>query len=136
MDLAKARRFLAEHHRAVLVTMRADGRPQTSPVLCGLDAAGRVVVSTRESAMKTRNARRDQRVSLCVVSDDFFGGWSQIDGKAEIVPLPEAMEGLVDLYWSVQGEHPDWDEFRAAMVEQGRVLLRVEIERAGPDRSG
>ena len=136
MDLAEARAFLAQHHRAVLVTMRADGRPQTSPLLCGLDGHGRVVVSTRETAVKTRNARRDPRVSLCILSDGFFGDWAQIDGVAEIVPLPEAMEGLVDLYRSVQGEHPDWDEFRAAMVQQRRVLLRIEIERAGPDRSG
>ena len=136
MDLAEARAFLAQHHRAVLVTMRADGRPQTSPLLCGLDGDGRVVVSTRETAVKTRNARRDPRVSLCILSDGFFGDWAQIDGVAEIVPLPEAMEGLVDLYRSVQGEHPDWDEFRAAMVQQRRVLLRIEIERAGPDRSG
>lgn len=136
MDLAEARSFLAAHHRAVLVTTRADGGPQMSPVLCALDPEGRVVVSTRETAMKTKNALRNPTVSLCVLSDGFFGDWAQIDGKAEIVSLPGAMEGLVDQYRILSGEHPDWDEFRAAMVAQKRVLLRVEIERAGPDRSG
>jgi PPOX class probable F420-dependent enzyme len=136
MDVAEARAFLADHHRAVVVTLRSDGRPQTSPVLAGVDDEGRAVVSTREAAMKTRNARRDPRVSLCVLSDGFHGEWVQVDGRAEIVPLPEAMDGLVALYRMVAGEHPDWDEFRAAMEEQRRVLLRVEIERAGPGRSG
>lgn len=136
MDITEARAFLEEHHRAVLITVRADGRPQASPVLCGLDGAGRVVVSTRETAMKARNAQRDPRVSLCVVSDDFFSGWVQLDGRAEIVPLPGAMEGLVEQYRQVAGEHPDWDDYRHDMEKQRRVILRVEIERAGPDRSG
>lgn len=136
MEISEARRFVEQHHRAVLVTRRGDGRPQTSPVVCGVDGEGHVVVSTRETAMKTRNVRRDPAVSFCVVSDDFFGAWAQIDGRAAVVPLPGAMEGLVDLYRKVSGEHPDWDEFRSAMRDQRRVLLRVEIERAGPDRSG
>ena len=136
MDLDEARRFARRHHHAVVITSRADGRPQASPVLCGLDGDGRVVVSTREAAAKTRNLRRDPRVSLCVVSDDFFSAWVQIDGRAEIVPLPEAMEGLVALYRQVSGGHPDWDEFRAAMQDQGRVLLRVTPEHAGPGRGG
>lgn len=131
MDVAEARSFLEKHHRAVVVTLRAGGRPQTSPVLCGLDGEGRVVVSTTESTAKVKNLRRDPRVSFCVLRDEFFGGFAQVDGRAEIIPLPDAMEGLVDLYRQLSGEHPDWDEFRAAMVEQRRVLLRVEIEQAG-----
>ena len=136
MDLDEARAFLADHHRAVLVTLRADGRPQASPVSAGVDDDGNVAISTRETAVKTRNARRDPRVSLCVLSDGFFGPWIQVDGRAEIVPLPDAMQGLIDLYRRVAGEHPDWDDFRAAMERDRRVVLRIEIERAGPDRSG
>ncbi|MGI8686285.1 MAG: PPOX class F420-dependent oxidoreductase [Acidimicrobiales bacterium] len=135
MDVAEALAFVEQHHRAVLITTRADGRPQASPVLCGV-GGGQVMVSTREKAMKTRNARRDPRISLCVVSDDFFSAWARVDGRAEIVPLPDAMEGLVDLYRSMSGEHPDWDDYRAAMVDQHRVLLRITVERAGPSRSG
>ncbi len=136
MDVGEARQFLRDHHRAVMVTFRSDGRPQTSPVLCGLDSAGRVVVSTRETAMKVKNLRRDPRVSLCVMDDGFFGKWIQVDGSAEVVPLPEAMEGLVDYYRTVAGEHPDWEDYRAAMERERRVLVRFEIERAGPDRQG
>lgn len=137
MDAEAARRFVAANHRAVLVTSRTDGRPQTSPVLCGLDNDGKVVISTRETAMKTANVRRDPRVTLCVLSDAFFGEWLQIDGRADIVALPEAMEGLVAAYRQLAGqEHPDWDEYRAAMGTERRVLLRVDVERAGPDRSG
>ena len=135
MDLDRARSFLANHHRAVLVTSRSDGRPQTSPVLCALDD-GRVVISTRETAVKTANVRRHPEVSLCVLSDQFFGEWIQVDGRAQVVSLPEAMEGLVEYYRRVSGEHPDWDDYRAAMERERRVLLTIEIERAGPDRGG
>jgi PPOX class probable F420-dependent enzyme len=136
VDLDEARAFLRDHHHAVLITLRADGRPQASPVLAGVDADGKVAISTWATAAKTRNARRDPRVSLCVLSEEFVGPWVRVDGRAEVVPLPEAMEGLVDLYRQAAGEHPDWDDFRAAMERERRVLLRVDIERAGPDRSG
>jgi PPOX class probable F420-dependent enzyme len=136
MDVDRARAFIRENHRAVLATRRADGDPQLSPVLCAVDADGRVTVSTRESAMKAKNVRRDSRVSLCVLNDGFFGDWLQVDGTAEVVSLPEAMELLVDYYRSVGGEHPDWDEYRAAMERDRRVLVRIDIDRAGPDRSG
>jgi len=136
MDLDEARAFLRDHHRGVLVTRRADGRPQLSPVLAALDGEGRVAISTRETAIKAKNARRDARVSLCVLSDGFFGPWVQVDGQARIESLPGAMDGLVDQYRRVAGEHPDWDEFRAAMSAERRVVLRIELERAGPDRSG
>ncbi|HVM04704.1 MAG TPA: PPOX class F420-dependent oxidoreductase [Acidimicrobiales bacterium] len=136
MDIEQARAFLADHHRAVLITLRTDGRPQASPVMAAVDADGKVAISTRETAMKTRNARRDPRVSLCALSDGFVGPWVQVDGRAEIVPLPEAMQGLIDLYRRAAGEHPDWDDFRAAMDRERRVLLRIDIERAGPERSG
>jgi PPOX class probable F420-dependent enzyme len=119
-----------------MATRRANGDPQLSPIMCALDSAGRVTISTRETAMKLKNLRRDPRVSLCVLNDGFFGEWIQVDGTAEVVSLPEAMELLIDYYRSLAGEHPDWDEYRAAMERERRVLVRIDIERAGPDRSG
>lgn len=136
MDIEQAHAFVGENHRAVMSTRRASGDPQLSPVLCSVDADGRVCVSTREAALKVKNLRRDPRVSLCVLNDGFFGEWVQIDGTAEIVSLPEAMELLVEYYRSLAGEHPDWDEYRAAMERERRVLVRIDIERAGPARSG
>jgi PPOX class probable F420-dependent enzyme len=131
-----AREFVAGNHRAVLMTRRASGGLQTSPVLVGVDGEGRLVISTREAAYKTRNLRRDPAAVLCVFSDDFFGRWLQVEGTAQVVSLPEAMEGLVDYYRRISGEHPDWDEYRLAMRQQRRVLLRVSIDRVGPTRAG
>jgi PPOX class probable F420-dependent enzyme len=136
MDPDLARAFLSQHHRAVLATFRADGGPQLSPVTGALDSGGRVVISTRETAMKTKNLRRDPRASLCVFTDGFFGDWVQVDGTAEIISLPDAMELLVDYYRAVAGEHPDWDDYRAAMRRDRRVIIRIGITRAGPDTSG
>jgi PPOX class probable F420-dependent enzyme len=136
MDVNRARDFIRSNHRAVMATRRVNGDAQLSPVMCGVDADGKVAVSTRETAMKVKNLRRDRRVSLCVLNDRFFGDWLQVDGTAEIVSLPQAMELLVDYYRSLAGEHPDWDEYRAAMERERRVLVRVDIERAGPDLSG
>lgn len=119
-----------------MVTFHADGRPQTSPVLCALDDEGRVVVSTRETAAKTRNLRRDPRVTFCVFTDAFFGEWIQVDGRAEVVSLPAAMEPLIAYYRQVSGEHPDWDDYRAAMERDRRVIVRATIARAGPDVHG
>lgn len=135
MDLDEARSFLREHHRGVLATPRRDGRPQMSIVSVGVDGDGRAIISSRETAYKVRNLRRDPRVSVCVASDDFWK-WIQIDGTASILSLPDAMEPLVDYYRSISGEHPDWDDYRRAMEQQQRVLIRVDIERAGPDRQG
>ena len=101
-----------------------------------IDDAGRVVVSTREPSMKVRNLRRDQRVSLCLLNPGFFGDWAQVEGLAEIVSLPDAMEPLVDYYRSISGEHPDWDDYRAAMTRERRVVVRFEITRAGPTVAG
>jgi PPOX class probable F420-dependent enzyme len=136
MNIQQALEFIRANHRAVMLTYRSDGRPQMSPIVCNADADGRVVVSTRETALKTKNLRRDPRVSLCVVNDGFYGDWVQVDGTAEIVPLPEAMEPLVDYYRSISGEHPDWDEYRNAMERERRVIVWITVERAGPDRSG
>ena len=136
MDLDAARDFVRNNHRAVFTTRRANGDPQLSPVVCSVDAGGRVTVSTRETALKVKNIRRDPRVSLCVLNDRFFGDWIQVDGTAEVVSLPEAMDLLVEYYRSLAGEHPDWDEYRGAMERERRVLVRVVVQRAGPDRSG
>lgn len=136
MDPADAREFLRTHHNAVLATRRRDGRPQLSPVSVGLDDQGRVTISSRERAYKVRNIRRDPNVSICVLPPNFYGGaWIQVDGTADVQSLPDALEPLVEYYRSVAGEHPDWDEYRAAMIRDERVLVRVTIERAGPDRA-
>jgi len=136
VDISKAKDFLRSNHRAVFYTRRADGSPQLSPVACALGESGHVLVSTRETAFKARNALRDPKVSLCVFGEGFFGAWIEIDGTVEVVPLPEAMDGLVEYYRLVGGEHPDWDEYKAAMESERRVLLRISIDRAGPDRAG
>jgi PPOX class probable F420-dependent enzyme len=136
MDLGQAAGFLRAHHRAVLATSRADGRPQMSPVTCTADDEGRVLISTRETAVKTRNLRRDPRASLCAFTDGFFGQWVQVDGEAEIISLPDAMDLLVDYYRRVAGEHSDWAEYRAAMIRDRRVIVRLTLTRAGPDISG
>jgi PPOX class probable F420-dependent enzyme len=136
MDVAEAVRFVADHHDAVLATRRRDGSTQLSPITCGVDDDGHVIISTRATAVKTKNIRRDPNVALCVVSDGFYGEWVQIDGTAEVVSLPDAMEGLVDYYRRISGEHPDWDDYRAAMERDQRVLIRITPTRAGPNVSG
>lgn len=107
-----------------------------SLVLAGVDESDRIVISTRETALKVKNLRRNPRASVIVFGEAFFGEWVQVDGPVDVVSLPEAMEGLVAYYRQVSGEHPDWDDYRAAMVSERRVILRLRIERAGPDRSG
>jgi PPOX class probable F420-dependent enzyme len=136
MDIGRAADFLRAHHRAVLATSRSDGMPQLSPVTCGVDDEGRVLVSTRETAVKTKNLRHRPRASLCVFTDTFFGEWVQVEGNAEVISLPGAMDLLVDYYRRVSGEHPDWDDYRAAMIRDRRVIVRITITRAGPDVSG
>lgn len=128
--------FLRPRHRAVLLTRRASGGPQLSPVTCGVDGEGRVVVSTYPQRAKVTNARRDPAVSLCVLSDDWDGPWVQVDGTAEVLDLPEALEPLVDYFRAISGEHPDWAEYRAAMVRQGKSLLRITVDRWGPVATG
>lgn len=136
MDIDDAREFVRTHHHGVLVTRKADGSPQTSPVLAVIDAERALVVSSRETAYKVRNLRRDARVTYCGFTDPFFGDWVQVDGTAEIVSLPGAMDGLIAYYRAASGEHADWDAYREAMEQQQRVLVRVHIDRAGPDRAG
>jgi len=136
MDTADALQFIRDNHRGVLMAYRRDGAVQASPVTASVDSEGRVVISSRETAFKVKHLQRDPRAAYCGFGDDFYGRWVQIEGTAEIVHLPEALEPLVDYYRSVAGEHPDWDDYRAAMVRDQRVLIRIQVERAGPDRAG
>jgi len=128
--------FLRLRHQAVLLTRRREGGAQLSPVTCGVDAGGRIVVSTYPQRAKVANARRDPEVSLCVLSSDWNGAWVQVDGRAEVLDLPEALEPLVEYYRSISGEHPDWDEYREAMTRQGKSLIRVTITAWGPIATG
>ena len=136
VDLAGLLEFVRPRHRAILLTTRADGRPQGSPLSCGVDDSGRIVVSTYPERAKTRNAKRDERVSVIVLSDDWNGPWVQVDGTAEVIDSPESVEPLVEYYRNIAGEHPDWDEYRQAMARQGKVLLRLTIDRWGPVSRG
>lgn len=128
--------FIRARHHAILLTTRRDGTPQLSPVTMGVDSQGRIVVSTYPERAKARNAARSDRASVCVLSDDFGGEWVQADGQIEVIGQPEAIEALVDYYRVISGEHPDWAEYRAAMARQGKVLLRLTIERWGPVSRG
>ncbi|MGY1620060.1 PPOX class F420-dependent oxidoreductase [Geodermatophilus sp. SYSU D00691] len=136
VDRAALLEFLRPRHRAVLVTRRSGGAPQLSPVTFGVDTEGRVVVSTYPQRAKVTNARRDPAVSLCVLSDDWDGPWVQVDGEAEVLDLPEALEPLVEYFRVISGEHPDWEEYRAAMVRQGKSLVRITITGWGPVATG
>ncbi len=135
MDIEKARDFIRQNHSAVLCTFRADGRPQMSPVGATVDDEGRVVISSRETAYKVKNLRRDPRVSVLVTKANSWE-WVQVDGAATTLSLPDAMEPLVAYYRQAAGEHPDWDDYRAAMERERRLVIRVDIERAGPDKAG
>ena len=128
--------FLRPRHQAVLLTRRRSGDPQLSPVTCGLDDEGRIVISTYPQRAKVANARRDPDVSLCVLSPEWDGAWVQVDGRAEVLDLPEALEPLVEYFRSISGEHPDWAEYRAAMTRQGKALLRITVTAWGPVATG
>ena len=128
--------FLRPRHQAVLMTRKGDGGAQLSPVTCGVDGEGRIVVSTYPQRAKVVNARRNPEVSLCVLSPEWDGAWVQVDGRAEVLDLPEALEPFVEYYRSISGEHPDWDDYRAAMTRQGKALLRITITSWGPVATG
>ncbi|NEA68439.1 PPOX class F420-dependent oxidoreductase [Streptomyces sp. SID12488] len=136
VSLAELLDFVRPRHRAILLTRRADGSPQASPLTCGVDDSGRVVMSTYPERAKTRNAKRDERVSLLVLSDEWNGPWVQIDGTAEVIDSPDSVEPLVEYFRNISGEHPDWDEYREAMVKQGKSIIRVTPEKWGPVATG
>ena len=128
--------FVRPRHHMLLVTQRSDGRPQASPVTGGVDDAGRIVISTYPERAKTQNARQRPQVSVVVLSDDFGGAWVQVDGDCEVIDSPESVEPLVEYFRNISGEHPDWDEYRRAMVEQGKSILRITPTRWGPVATG
>ena len=136
VDRAALLEFLRPRHQAVLTTRKRDGGVQLSPVTCGVDDQSRIVVSTYPQRAKVTNARRNPEVSLCVLSPEWDGPWVQVDGRAEVLELPAAVEPLVEYYRSISGEHPDWDEYRAAMTRQGKALLRISITGWGPVATG
>jgi PPOX class probable F420-dependent enzyme len=136
MEIDEAIEYARRNHHAVLATLKQDGSPQLSPVTVGVDGDGRVIISTRQTAYKVRHVRRNPRVWLCVFPDGFYGRWVQLEGTADIVELPEAMDGLIGYYRDISGEHPDWDDYRAAMERDQRLLLRIAVTKAGPTVSG
>ena len=136
VDLDGLLEFVRPRHHLLLVTTRADGRPQVSPVSGGVDDEGRIVISTYPDRAKVRNAERNPRVTVCVLSDTWDGPYVQVDGTAEVLRMPEAEDALVDYYRCIAGEHPDWDEYRAAMRLQGKALVRVTPARWGPVATG
>ena len=136
MDLNEARAFLREHHRGVLATRRARGWVQQSPVLVNVDGEGRAIISSRETAYKVRNLRRDPWAQVCMFTDRFFGAWIFAEGDAEVLSLPEAMDPLIDYYKRFPDPNPDWDDYRARMKRERRVLIRIDLQHAGPDRQG
>lgn len=136
VDRAALLDFVRPRHHLVLLTTRASGWPQASPVTGGVDEQGRIVISTYPERAKAANARRRPEVSVVVLSDDFGGPWVQVDGVCEVLDLPEALEPLVDYYRAIAGEHPDWDEYRAAMRSQGKSLLRITPTAWGPVATG
>ena len=128
--------FVRPRHHMLLATVRGDGRPQLSPVSGGVDDQGRIVISSYPGRAKVRNAERSTQVSVCVLSEDFDGPWVQVDGEAEVLHMPEAEDALVDYFRCIAGEHPDWEEYRAAMRLQGKSLLRITPTRWGPIATG
>ncbi|WP_030484738.1 PPOX class F420-dependent oxidoreductase [Nocardioides aequoreus] len=136
VELEQLLEFVRPRHKVTLVTTRQDGRPQVSPVSGGIDDEGRVVISTYPGRAKTANLRRDPRATVLFHGDDWDDAYVQVDGTAEVIDMPEAVEPLVDYYRSIAGEHPDWDEYREAMAKQGKSLIRITIERWGPVATG
>lgn len=136
VDLGALLDFVRPRHRMVVMTTRRDGRPQASPVTGGVDDQGRIVISTYPDRAKASNARRDPQVSVLVLSDEYDDEWVQVDGAAEVIDPPDAVEPLVDYYRCIAGEHPDWDEYRQAMRDQGKSLLRITPERWSPIATG
>jgi PPOX class probable F420-dependent enzyme len=136
VDLAALLEFVRPRHHLILSTRRSDGGLQTSPVTGGVNASGEIVVSTYPQRAKVANLRRDPWCSALVLSDDFGGAWVQVDGTAEVVDVPESVEPLVDYFRCIAGEHSNWDEYRQAMLDQGKSLIRMTIDRWGPIATG
>jgi len=128
--------FVRTRHQLILVTTRADGRPQLSPVSGGVDDEGRIVISTYPDRAKANNLRRNPAASVMVLSEEWNDAWVQVDGTAEVIDAPDSVEPLVDYYRCIAGEHPDWDDYRAAMLKQGKSLIRITPTAWGPIATG
>ncbi len=136
MDLNEVLDFVRSRHHMILLTRRRDGGPQLSPVTGGVDAAGRIVISSYPERAKAANLRRSADCAVLVLSDEFNGAWVQVDGTSEVLDLPDALEPLVEYFRSISGEHPDWDEYRQAMRDQRKCLIRITPTRWGPVATG
>ncbi|QTI69321.1 PPOX class F420-dependent oxidoreductase [Gordonia polyisoprenivorans] len=136
VEKAELEQFLRPRHKMLLLTTRDSGAPQISPVSGGVDDQGRIVIATYPGRAKTTNAKKRPQVSVCVISDEWNGPWVQVDGTAEVLDMPDAEDGLVDYFRSISGEHPDWDEYRAAMRLQNKSLIRVTPTSWGPIATG
>jgi PPOX class probable F420-dependent enzyme len=128
--------FLRPRHHVILLTPRNDGGWQGSPVTSGVDAEGRIVISTYPERAKAANVARHGKAAVVVLSDDFDGAWVQVEGDAELLTLPEALDPLVEYFRSISGEHPDWAEYREAMSTQGKALIRITPTRWSPIATG
>ncbi|MET0447468.1 MAG: PPOX class F420-dependent oxidoreductase [Aeromicrobium sp.] len=136
VDLEELLEFVRPRHRMLLITQRSDGTPQASPVTGGVDDSGRLVIASYPERAKSRNARRRPEVSVVVLSDEFNDAWVQVDGTCEVLDVPEALDGFVEYFRNISGEHSDWDEYRQAMIDQGKCLLRITPTRWGPVATG
>ncbi|TYL45630.1 PPOX class F420-dependent oxidoreductase [Nocardioides sp. BGMRC 2183] len=136
VEVAELLDFVRHRHRFILITRRADGSPQASPVTGGVDDAGRLVIASYPERAKVRNARTTPQVSVVVLSDEWDGPWVQVDGTCEVIDVPEAVDGLVEYFRAISGEHPDWEEYRQAMIDQGKSLLRITATSWGPVATG
>ena len=123
-------------HRGILITYKQNGTLQSSPVTIGLDTEGRIVISSYPERAKCKNLQRDPRATVTVLSDEFDGEWVHLDGTAEVIEMPGAVEPLVEYFRVISGEHPDWDEYRQAMIDQGKVLIRITVDAWGPISKG
>ncbi|MDG2114222.1 MAG: PPOX class F420-dependent oxidoreductase [Actinomycetota bacterium] len=136
VDRAGLIEFVSGKSRWVLSTTRADGRPQMSLVTGTITPAGELLISTYPQRVKTLNAKRNPLVSVAVMGDEFNGEWVQIDGEAEVSDAPDSVDGLVEYFQCIRGDHPDWDEYRQAMLDQGKSVIRITPTRWSPVSKG
>jgi PPOX class probable F420-dependent enzyme len=136
VELEELLDFVRPRHHMLLITQRSNGSPQASPVVGGVDDSGRIVISTYPERAKARNARRRPDTSVVVLSDDFNDPWVQVDGTCEVLDVPEALDAFVEYFRNISREHSDWDEYRQAMIDQGKCLLRITPTRWGPVATG
>lgn len=138
VDREQLLEFIGPRHQMILITTRKDGSPQASPVSGGLDDDGRILIATYPERAKVKNVRRDARASVLVLSQDWNDAWVQVDGSAEVLDIdePETVEEFVTYFRNIAGEHSDWDEYRQAMRDQGKSLIRLTPQRWGPVATG